>query len=61
MAVRAVLMASGRPMDAATVARAFKGGGKRIEQRVVQSLDTLVRYADATPLPNGAYAAKRAA
>ena len=61
MAIRAVLQASGRPMDAASVARAFKGGGKRIEQRVVQALATLVRYGDATPLPAGTFAARRAA
>lgn len=61
MAIRAVLQASSRPMDAAAVARAFKGGGKRIEQRVVQALDTLVRYGDATPLPAGTFAARRAA
>ncbi|MGA0546715.1 class I SAM-dependent DNA methyltransferase [Brevundimonas sp. VNH65] len=61
MAIRAVLVASGRPMDAAAVARAFKRGGKGIEQRVVQALNTLVRYAEITPLPNGTFAAKRAA
>jgi len=61
MAIRAVLLASGRPMDAAAIARAFKGGGKRIEQRVVQALATLVRYGELTPLPNGTYAPRRAA
>jgi hypothetical protein len=61
MAIRAVLQASGRPMDAAAVSRAFKGGGKRIEQRVIQALATLVRYGDATPLPAGTFAARRAA
>ncbi|WP_425988126.1 hypothetical protein [Brevundimonas sp. TWP2-3-2] len=61
MAIRAVLVASGRPMDAAAVSRAFKRGGKGIEQRVVQALNTLVRYAEITPLPNGTFAAKRAA
>lgn len=48
-------------MDAAAVSRAFKQGGKKIEQRVVQALNTLVRYAEITALPNGALAAKRAA
>jgi hypothetical protein len=43
------------------VSRAFKGGGKKIEQRVVQALNTLVRYAEITPLPDGRFAAKRAA
>jgi hypothetical protein len=48
-------------MDAAAVSRAFKGGGKRIEQRVVQALHTLVRYAEITALPNGKFVARRAA
>jgi hypothetical protein len=61
MAIRAVLQAASAPMDAAAVSRAFKGGGKKIEQRVVQALNTLVRYAEITPLPDGRFAAKRAA
>lgn len=61
MAIRAVLQASGRSMDAAAVSRAFKGGGKKIEQRVVQALNTLVRYAEITALPDGTFAARRAA
>jgi len=61
MAIRAVLQAANRPMDAAAVSRAFKGGGKKIEQRVVQALRTLVRYAEIIPLPDGTYAARRAA
>lgn len=61
MAIRAVLQGAGRPMDAPAIARAFKGGGKRIEQRVVQALATLVRYGEVAPLPNGSYAARRAA
>lgn len=61
MAIRAVLQASSAPMDAAAVSRAFKGGGRKIEQRVVQALSTLVRYAEITPLPDGRFAAKRAA
>jgi hypothetical protein len=61
MAIRAVLVAANRPMDAAAVSRAFKGGGKKIEQRVVQALNTLVRYAEITALPNGTFAARRAA
>ena len=40
---------------------AFKGGGKKIEQRVVQALATLVRYAEITDLRDGPYAARRAA
>lgn len=61
MAIRAVLQAAARPMDAAAVSRAFKGGGRKIEQRVVQALNTLVRYAEITALPDGTFAAKRAA
>ena len=61
MAIRAVLQASGRPMDAAAMSRAFKNGGKKIEQRVIQALNTLVRYAEITALPDGTFAAKRAA
>ncbi len=61
LAILHLLQASGRPMDAASIARAFKGGGKRIEQRVVQSLDTLVRYGRITPLPNQTFAARKAA
>ncbi|WP_333896560.1 hypothetical protein [Brevundimonas aurantiaca] len=57
----AVLQAANRPMDAAAVSRAFKGGGKRIEQRVVQALSTLVRYGWISALPGGTYAARRAA
>lgn len=47
--------------DDAAVSRAFKGGGKRIEQRVVQALSTLVRYGWISALPGGTYAARRAA
>ncbi|KQW82445.1 class I SAM-dependent DNA methyltransferase [Brevundimonas sp. Root1279] len=61
MAIRAVLQAAGKPMDAAAVSRAFKRGGKAIEQRVLQALNTLVRYAEITALPDGTYAARRAA
>lgn len=61
MAIRAVLLASARPLDAAAIARAFKGGGKRIEQRVHQALTTLVRYGEITPLPNGQFVTRQAA
>jgi len=59
--IHAVLQAANRPMDAAAVSRAFKGGGKRIEQRVVQALSTLVRYGWINALPGGTYAARCAA
>lgn len=61
MAIRAVLQASAHPMDAAAVSRAFKGGGKKIEQRISQALGTLVRYAEIRALPNGYFAARRVA
>ncbi|WP_420408196.1 class I SAM-dependent DNA methyltransferase [Hoeflea sp.] len=61
LAVEAILAASPEPLDAATLSRAFKGGGKRIEPRVTQVLVTLARYGRATALPGGKYAARRAA
>ena len=61
LAVEALLAASAAPMDAATLSRAFKGGGKRIEPRVAQVLVTLARYGRVTALPDGRYAARRAA
>jgi hypothetical protein len=61
MAIRAVLQGSAVPMDAGAVSRAFKGGGKKIEQRVIQALNTLVRYAEITALPGGTFAARKAA
>ena len=61
LAIEAALMASGRPMDAAEIARNFKRGGKRIEQRVAQVLTTLARYGHVTALPDGRFAARRAA
>jgi hypothetical protein len=61
LAIEAILAAGGRPMDAAELARGFKRGGKRIEQRVVQVLNTLVRYGRVTALPDGRFAARRAA
>lgn len=61
LAIEALLAASTRPMDAAELARGFKRGGKRIEQRVTQVLNTLVRYGRVTALPDGRFAARRAA
>lgn len=61
LAIEAMLAASSRPMDAGELARGFKRGGKRIEQRVVQVLNTLVRYGRVTALPDGRFAARRAA
>ena len=61
LAVEAMLAAVGRPMDAAELARGFKRGGKRIEQRVAQVLTTLVRYGRVIDMGDGRYAARRAA
>jgi SAM-dependent methyltransferase len=61
LAVEAMLAAAGRPMSAAELARGFKRGGKRIEQRVVQVLTTLARYGRVSVLSDGAYSARRAA
>ena len=61
LAIRAILERSGHAMDASEIARAFKAGGKRIEPRVIQALYTLVRYGWITPLPDGRFAARRAA
>ena len=48
LAVERALRAAGRPMTAAEIARGFTRGGKRVEQRVVQVLGTLVRYGRVT-------------
>ncbi|MBP0617677.1 class I SAM-dependent DNA methyltransferase [Jiella mangrovi] len=61
LAVDAVLIASGRPMGPEEIARAFKRGGKRIEPRVAQALSVLARYGHVTALPDGRFAARRAA
>jgi len=61
LAIEAVLAAAGRPMDAGELARSFKHGGKKIEQRVAQVLGTLTRYGRVTALPDGKFAARRAA
>ncbi|WP_417434719.1 class I SAM-dependent DNA methyltransferase [Hoeflea sp.] len=61
LAVEALLASTGSAMDAATLSRAFKGGGKRIEPRIAQVLVTLARYGRVTALLDGKYAARRAA
>ncbi len=61
LAVQAALGAAGRPVDPADLARGFKRGGKRIEQRVVQALNTLARYGNATALTDGRFVARKAA
>jgi len=60
LAVEAVLARSGRPMDAAELARSFRRGGKRIEKRVGQLLVSLARYGHISTLPDGRFAASEA-
>ena len=61
LAVERALLAAGRPMDAAALARGFKRGGKRIEPRIAQALTTLVRYGRIGTTPDGRYLARLAA
>jgi hypothetical protein len=61
LAVEAMLASSASPMDAAAIARGFRSGGKKIEQRVTQVLTTLARYGRVTALPGGKFAARKAA
>lgn len=61
LAVERRLIAAGRPAGAADLARLFKGGGKRIESRIERHLTTLARYGWITALPDGRFAARRAA
>ena len=48
-------------MDAAELARGFKRGGRRVEERIEQVLTTLARYGRITAMDGGRYAARRAA
>ena len=61
LAVEALLRSAARPMTAPDIARAFKRGGKRIEKRVAQVLETLALYGHITALDEGRYAARKAA
>ncbi|NGN42559.1 class I SAM-dependent DNA methyltransferase [Mesorhizobium sp. CGMCC 1.15528] len=61
LAVEAVLMKRGSVMSAAEIARGFKRGGARIEKRVEQLLTSLARYGHVSALPDGRFAARRAA
>ncbi|MBX9463600.1 MAG: class I SAM-dependent DNA methyltransferase [Aquamicrobium sp.] len=61
LAVEAMLAASGRVMDATSIARGFRNGGRKIEPRVAQVLLTLARYGHISALPDGRFAALRAA
>jgi hypothetical protein len=61
LAVEHLLLSAGRSMDAAELARGFKRGGKRIEERIEQVLMTLARYGHITAVGGGRYVARRAA
>ena len=61
LGIEDMLAAAARRMTAADLSRGFKRAGKRIEQRVVQVLDTLARYGHVKALPYGAVSARRAA
>jgi hypothetical protein len=61
LAIEAVLLSSGLPMNATQLARTFKRGGKRIEPRIAQVLTTLVRYGRVVATGDGKFFARRAA
>jgi len=61
LAIEGAMLALGQPATAAELARGFKNGGKKIEQRVVQALNALVRYGRIIDLGDGRYVARRAA
>ncbi|MDH4384108.1 MAG: hypothetical protein QE280_01530 [Caulobacter sp.] len=61
VAVEAVLLAAGRPIDAAEPARSFKGRAKAIEQWMVKVMESRVRYGRARALAGGKFAARRMA
>ncbi len=61
LAIEGAMLAFGQPTTAVELARGFKNGGKKIEQRVVQALNTLVRYGRIIDLGEGRYVARRAA
>lgn len=61
LAVEAALAMAGRPLSAAEIAGAFRGGSRMRGERVLQALGTLARYGRVSALPDGRYAARRAA
>ena len=61
LAVQAALERADGATDVAVLARGFKRGGKRVEHRVAQALDTLALYGRANRLPDGRFVALRAA
>ncbi len=61
LAVEALLAKNGTPMTANAIARGFKRGGKRVEQKVAKALTTLVRYGRVSSVDGERYLARRAA
>lgn len=61
LAVEAMLLDAEGALEPAEVARRYRRGGKRIERRVGEILISLARYGHVTALPNGTFAARRAA
>ena len=61
LAVKAVLAASSAAMDATAISRVFKGPARARVQRVEAVLRVLALYGDVMALPDGKFAARRAA
>ncbi|HYF55303.1 MAG TPA: class I SAM-dependent DNA methyltransferase, partial [Salinarimonas sp.] len=61
LAVERALAGAERSMDAAALARTFRGGGARLEPAIARALATLARYGRIVALPDGRFAARRAA
>jgi hypothetical protein len=61
LAIEAVLLSSGLPMNVKQLALTFKRGGKRIEPRISQVLTTLVRYGRVVATGDGKFFARTAA
>jgi hypothetical protein len=59
--IETMLLAAGRAMDVAALARGFRNGGRRIEPAVAQAIRTLLRYGRVYDLGDGRYAARLAA
>lgn len=61
LVVEAMLAAAGRPLGIAEISRGFKNGGRRIERRVHQVVNTLALYGRATPTTGERFVVNRAA
>lgn len=61
LAIEALLLAAGKPMTPAEIARGFKRGGKRIEQKVGKALTNLVRYGRISMVDESRFVARKAA